>query len=99
MRFSIGEEARLLFGRTPSSQPFVGCVGIVSAIGPYKKGDLVIAPPMHGVCMARGDYLFVLLDDSRPGGAYIMTALDGQLMKLGDPDAGIEIHEAKELTA
>ena len=99
MRFSIGEEARLLFGRSESSKPFVGCVGRVVAIGPYTKGQVVIAASIRGWSGARGDYLFALPDAGRPEGVYVMTALDSQLMKLGDPDAGIEIHEAEELTA
>jgi hypothetical protein len=88
LRFRVGEMAIFWTARGPSGQPYVGQIVEVIAVGPWKAGFLLNGVPLKN----DNDYKF-LLPNGKNG-----VCKDFALIKLQDPDQGIDVTEEQEVS-
>lgn len=97
LRFKVGEHARVAYIRRVGDNPFTdwapGVEVVVKEIGPFPSNCPVHTP--QGIYMIHGDADYMVMTQ----GGFYNFPMDCQLIKLTDPDAGIEQHEDEEITA
>jgi hypothetical protein len=89
LRFRVGELAIFWTARGPSGQPYVGQIVEVIAVGPWKAGFRL------GGCFLNYDNDYEWLASNGKTG----VCKDFALIKLRDPDQGVDVEESQEIEA